>query len=111
MSKFKITCQPMQTLAQAHKFLNGKVPQRHKDVPNVNIESNIIFNTEGLYYVTFPVALTPPCGFDIFCTVQEFVDFQIEPTMAELFVSDWKEKESMYKKDVAERMIAKGWKK
>jgi hypothetical protein len=34
-----------------------------------------------------------------------------EPTMAELFVSDWKEQENIYKKDVAEYMIAKGWKK
>jgi hypothetical protein len=100
----------MQTLAQAHRYLNGKVPHRHNDVPNVNIESNIIFNTGGLYYTTFPRALAPPCGFDIFCTVQDFVDFQ-EPTMAELFVSDWKEQESIYKIDVASHMIAKGWKK
>jgi hypothetical protein len=34
-----------------------------------------------------------------------------EPTMAELFVSDWEEKESMYKKDVADHMITKGWTK
>jgi hypothetical protein len=34
-----------------------------------------------------------------------------EPTMAEMFISDWKHKESIYKIDVAEHMIAKGWKK
>jgi hypothetical protein len=36
---------------------------------------------------------------------------ETEPTMAGLFVSDWKEQESLYKKDVADHMIAKGWKK
>ena len=34
-----------------------------------------------------------------------------EPTMAELFVLDWMSQESLYKKDIAERMIAKGWTK
>jgi hypothetical protein len=34
-----------------------------------------------------------------------------EPTLAEMFISDWKQKESIYKKDVAEHMIARGWKK
>jgi hypothetical protein len=109
MSKFKITCQPkMQTLAQAHRYLNGKVPHRHNDVPNVNIESNIIFNTGGLYYATFPRALAPPCGFDIFCTVQDFVDFQ-EPTMAELFVFDIRDISLCGDVKTADQMIAKGW--
>jgi hypothetical protein len=36
---------------------------------------------------------------------------KLEPTMAELFVLDWEEQKSFYKKDVAEHMIAKGWKK
>jgi hypothetical protein len=47
----------------------------------------------AVYTVTKPEAVNP------------------EPTMAEMFVSDWKEKESMYKKDVADHMIAKGWSK
>jgi hypothetical protein len=34
-----------------------------------------------------------------------------EPTMAEMFVSDWSEQKSIYKKDVADYMIAKGWSK
>jgi hypothetical protein len=98
----------MQTLAQAHRYLNGKVPHRHNDVPNVNIESNIIFNTGGLYYTTFPRALAPPCGFDIFCTVQDFVDFQ-EPTMAELFDADADSFDFRGSVELPEYMIAKGW--
>ncbi len=101
----------MQTLAQAHKFLNGKVPQRHNRIPNVNIESNIIFNTEGLYYVTFPKALTIPCGFYILCTVQAFVDFKPEPTMEEMFIADIGHWIPESISEFAASMIAKGWKK
>ena len=112
MSGINISYQPkMQTLAQAHRYLKGKVPHRHNDVPNVNIESNIIFNTEGLYYVTFPKALTIPCGFYILCTVQAFVDFKPAPKMAELFESDWRICSASGTYNMWSKMIDKGWKK
>jgi hypothetical protein len=68
----------MQTLAQAHKFCHGEVPPRHNDViyPYCPyLESNIIFNTEGLFYLTFSPNELIPLGYRFFCTVQEFIDF------------------------------------
>jgi hypothetical protein len=68
----------MQTLAQAHKFCGGQVPRRHTDAIypcSPYLDSNIIFNIEGLFYLTFPQNQALPCGYEYFCTVQEFLDF------------------------------------
>ena len=68
----------MQTLAQAYKYCDGQVPHRHTDAIHPctpYLESNIIFNVEGLFYLIFPQNQALPCGYEYFCTVQEFMDF------------------------------------
>jgi hypothetical protein len=76
----------MQTLAQAHKYCGGKVPHRHNSVLIGNLKSNIIFNAENLFYLTFPQNQSIPSGYEYFCTVQEFLDFV--PPARELAIAD-----------------------
>jgi hypothetical protein len=73
----------MQTLAQAHKWLNGTLPHRHNDALIDRGENNIIFSIEGLYYLTFPQNGIIPCGFEFFCTAQEFTSFKAPPPVFE----------------------------
>jgi hypothetical protein len=57
----------------------------------------------GLGMLSIPKPVVFNCGIIAYQAVKP------ELAMAEVFVSDWSEQESIYKIDVANRMIAKGW--